>query len=68
MHGTGLKVMYSELDINLLPNAPRVTFRGLSEADSWLNRGRVNYPLLWDRQRQPKPAFTAVVEALRHAR
>jgi endo-1,4-beta-xylanase len=46
----------------------RVTFRGLSDADSWLNRGRMNYPLLWDRQRQPKPAFTAVVEVLRHAR
>ena len=46
----------------------RVTFWGLSDADSWLNRGRMNYPLLWDRQRQPKPAFTAVVEALRNAR
>jgi endo-1,4-beta-xylanase len=110
LHGTGLKVMYSELDINLLSNTPRgadpatanpypnglpdeiqqqlarryadvfgvflkhrdavtrVTFWGLSDADSWLNRGRMNYPLLWDRQRQPKPAFTAVVEALRHGR
>ena len=46
----------------------RVTFWGLSDADSWLNRGRINYPLLWDRQRQPKPAFDAVVEALRSAR
>ena len=46
----------------------RVTFRGLSDADSWLNRGRANNPLLWDRQRQPKPASTAVVEALRHAK
>ena len=45
----------------------RVTFWGLSDADSWLNRGRMNYPLLWDRQRQPKPAFHAVVEVLRHA-
>ena len=25
----------------------RVTFWGLSDADSWLNRGRMNYPLLW---------------------
>jgi endo-1,4-beta-xylanase len=107
LHSTGLKVMYTELDINLLPNAPpgadpavanpyanglpddvqqqlarryadvfrvflkhadavtRVTFWGLSDADSWLNRGRANYPLLWDRQRQPKPAFNAVVDALR---
>lgn len=110
MHVTGLKVMYTELDINLLPNTPRgadpsianpylkglpnevqqqlarryadvfgvflkhrdavtrVTFWGLSDADSWLNRGRMNYPLLWDRQRRPKPAFDAVVEALRTAR
>jgi endo-1,4-beta-xylanase len=110
LHGTGLKVMYSELDINLLPNAgrdadpamanpyanglpdemqqklatryadifalvvkhhdwiSRVTFWGLSDADSWLNRGRMNYPLLWDRQRQPKPAFKAVVDVLERAR
>jgi endo-1,4-beta-xylanase len=110
LHGTGLKVMYTELDINLLPNTPRgadpavanpyasglpdeiqqqlarryagvfgvflkhrdavsrVTFWGLSDADSWLNRGRMNYPLLWDRERRPKPAFTAVVEALRTVR
>ena len=46
----------------------RVTFWGLSDADSWLNRGRMNYPLLWDRQRQPKPAFQAVVEALKRSR
>jgi len=25
----------------------------------------MNYPLLWDRQRQHKPAFDAVVEVLR---
>ena len=110
LHATGLKVVYTELDINLLPNTPRgadpavanpyasglpeevqqqlsrryadvfrvflkhrdavtrVTFWGLSDADSWLNRGRMNYPLLWDRQRQPKPAFEAVVEVLRNAK
>jgi endo-1,4-beta-xylanase len=102
--------MYTELDINLLPNAgrtadpgvanpyaaglpdekqqqlarryadifgvivkhrdsvSRVTFWGLSDADSWLNRGRMNYPLLWDRQRQPKPAFQAVADVLTRAR
>ena len=107
LHATGLKVMYTELDINLLPNTPRgadpatanpyanglpdevqqqlarryadvfrvflkhrdavtrVTFWGLSDADSWLNRGRMNHPLLWDRQRQPKPAFNAVAGVLR---
>ena len=108
LHATGLKVMYSELDIDMLPpgggrsadpslanpyanglpdekqqqlarrygdifrlivkhhdEVSRVTFWGFSDADSWLNRGRANYPLLWDRQRQPKPAFQAVVDALR---
>jgi endo-1,4-beta-xylanase len=28
-------------------------------------RGRTNHPLLWDRDGRPKPAFDAVVEALR---
>jgi endo-1,4-beta-xylanase len=107
---TGLKVMYTEVDINLLPQAgrgappevanpyagglpdekqqelarryadifrvfvkhkdavSRVTFWGLSDADSWLNRGRMNYPLLWDRQRRPKPAFQAIVDVLTAAR
>ncbi len=110
LHSTGLKVMYTELDINLLPQVgrdadpavanpyanglpeekqqqlarryadifaliakhrdwvSRVTFWGLSDADSWLNRGRMNYPLLWDRQRQPKPAFQAVADVLKSAR
>jgi endo-1,4-beta-xylanase len=42
----------------------RVTFWGVSDGDSWLNRGRMNYPLLWNRQHQPKPAFDAVVQVL----
>jgi endo-1,4-beta-xylanase len=105
---TGVKVMITELDVNLLPPAgprgqpptpesnpyanglpddvqralaryyadafrvflkhrdaiTRVTFWGLGDGDSWLNRGRVNHPLLWDRQRQPKPAFGEVVRVL----
>jgi endo-1,4-beta-xylanase len=110
LRSTGLKVMYTEVDINLLPQAARgadpsetnpyvnglpqeqqqalarryadifgifvkhrdavsrVTFWGLSDGDSWLNRGRTNHPLLWDRQRQPKPAFDAVVKVLQGAR
>jgi endo-1,4-beta-xylanase len=47
----------------------RVTFWGVTDGDSWLNdwpvRGRVNYPLLFDRQGQPKPAFDAVVRVAR---
>jgi endo-1,4-beta-xylanase len=49
----------------------RVTFWGLTDATSWLNNfpipGRVNYPLLWDRDGKEKPAFAAVVEVLRSA-
>jgi endo-1,4-beta-xylanase len=44
----------------------RVTFWGVHDGQSWLNdwpiRGRVNYPLLFDRQYQPKPAFYKVIE------
>ena len=109
LRATGLKVMITELDVNLLPPAgprgqppppetnpyvnglpedvqqalarcyadafrvflkhrdalTRVTFWGVSDGDSWLNRGRVNHPLLWDRQRQPKPAFAAVANVLK---
>ncbi|HTS16488.1 MAG TPA: endo-1,4-beta-xylanase [Verrucomicrobiae bacterium] len=47
----------------------RVTFWGVTDADSWLNywpvRGRTNYPLLFDRRCRPKPAFDAVVRAAR---
>ncbi len=43
----------------------RVTFWGVNDGDSWLNnwpvRGRTNYPLLFDRNNQPKPAYFKVV-------
>jgi len=43
----------------------RITFWGVTDGDSWLNnyptRGRANYPLLFDRQGQPKPAFYSVL-------
>jgi endo-1,4-beta-xylanase len=49
----------------------RVTFWGVTDADTsldnWPVRERANHPLLWDRQGRPKPAFNAVVEALRRA-
>ena len=45
----------------------RVTFWGVTDRDSWLNnfpvRGRTNYPLLFDREGKPKPAFDAVIRA-----
>lgn len=47
----------------------RVTFWGVTDGDSWKNNwpvaGRTNYPLLFDREGQPKPAFYAVVELAR---
>lgn len=43
----------------------RVTFWGVNDGQSWLNGwpipGRTNYPLLFDRQFKPKPAFDAVI-------
>ncbi len=45
----------------------RVTLWGVSDKDSWKNnwpiRGRTNYPLLFDREGEPKPAVKAVIEA-----
>jgi endo-1,4-beta-xylanase len=44
----------------------RVTFWGVNDGQSWLNnwpvRGRTNYPLLFDRKFQPKPAYEAVAK------
>jgi endo-1,4-beta-xylanase len=112
LRATGVKVLITELDVNLLPPAgprgqpaspetnpyatglpdsmqqalaryyadafrvllthrtsiARVTFWGVSDGDSWLNRGRVNHPLLWDRERRPKPAFDEVVKVLTTSR
>jgi endo-1,4-beta-xylanase len=52
----------------------RVTFWGVTDGDSWLNdwpiRGRTSYPLLFDRNGQPKPAFAEVLKtatAVKHA-
>jgi len=45
----------------------RVTFWGVNDGQSWLNGfpvpGRTNYPLLFDREFKPKPAFYAVIDA-----
>jgi len=46
----------------------RVTLWGISDRYSWLNdwliRGRSDYPLLFDRNYKPKPAFDAVIKVL----
>ena len=47
-------------------NIDRITFWGVNDGQSWLNgfpvRGRTNYPLLFDRQFNPKPAFYSVID------
>lgn len=44
----------------------RVTFWGVADGDSWLNRwpveGRTSYPLLFDRQGKSKLAFQSVIK------
>jgi endo-1,4-beta-xylanase len=43
----------------------RITFWGVNDGQSWLNnwpiKGRTNYPLLFDRNFKPKPAFEKVI-------
>jgi endo-1,4-beta-xylanase len=50
----------------------RITFWGVTDGDSWLNdfpiRGRTNFPLLFDREGKPKPAFDAVMKTAREAK
>lgn len=45
----------------------RVTFWGVQDGNSWRNnwpiRGRADYPLLFDRDCKPKPAFDAVIKS-----
>jgi endo-1,4-beta-xylanase len=47
----------------------RVTFWGVHDGQSWRNywpiRGRTEYPMLFDRRCQPKPALEAVVAVAR---
>ncbi|WP_205502390.1 endo-1,4-beta-xylanase [Rufibacter psychrotolerans] len=47
----------------------RVTFWGVTDGDSWLNnwpiKGRTSYPLIFDRNYQPKPALEAIVQAVK---
>lgn len=48
-------------------NITRITFWGVNDGQSWLNGwpapGRTNYPLLFDREFKPKPAFYKVIGA-----
>jgi endo-1,4-beta-xylanase len=46
----------------------RVTFWGVRDGDSWLNfwpiRGRTNYPLLFNRDGEPKKAFYKIISLI----
>ena len=46
----------------------RVTFWGVDDGQSWLNgfpvKGRTNYPLLFGRDLEPKPAYQSVLKVL----
>jgi endo-1,4-beta-xylanase len=48
----------------------RVTFWGVNDGQSWLNnwpvRGRTNYPLLFDREYKPKPAYDKIIALAQH--
>jgi endo-1,4-beta-xylanase len=47
----------------------RVTFWGADDGHSWLNGWRgENYPLVFDRQLQYKPAFAAIIDVLTNPR
>jgi len=63
-----LAVRYADIFTLFLKHSDkikRVTFWGPSDQYSWLNswpiKGRTNYPLLFDREGNPKPAFHAVI-------
>lgn len=51
------------------PAVTMIGFWGTHDGRSWLNdfpvKGRTNHPLLFDRKLEPKPALTAVLDALR---
>jgi endo-1,4-beta-xylanase len=67
---TRLAERYAELFALFIKHSDtisRITFWGVDDGHSWKNnfpvRGRTDYPLLFDRQCQPKPAFFAVIKA-----
>lgn len=49
-------------------NVSRVTFWGLTDGQTWRNdwpvHGRTDYPLLFDRKFQPKPAYKAIIKTV----
>ena len=65
---TQLATSYEELFTLFLKHKnkiSRITFWGVYDGQSWLNgwpiKGRTNYPLLFDRSFEPKPAFFNII-------
>lgn len=60
LYGELFKVLMRHSDV-----VTRVTFWGISDGDSWLNnwpiKGRMNHPLLFDRNLKPKPAYDTLI-------
>ena len=52
-------------------NFSRITFWAVHDGQSWRSympiRGRTDYPMLFDRQCKPKPAFYAVIKTIQNA-
>jgi endo-1,4-beta-xylanase len=63
---------YFKLFLKYKGSLSRVTFWGLTDPQSWRNnwpiRGRAAYPLLFDKNYQPKPAFDAVIKSISEMR
>ncbi|MCU0315098.1 MAG: endo-1,4-beta-xylanase [Fimbriimonadaceae bacterium] len=71
LHGERYRQAF-ELFLKHRDKVGRVTLWGVHDGLSWLNgfpiRGRTDYPLLFDRNLKPKPAFFAVQQAAQAAR
>ena len=55
-----------ELFLKYREHIERVSFWGTSDVQSWKNeypmKGRTDYPLLFDRSYQAKPAYDAIIQ------
>jgi endo-1,4-beta-xylanase len=59
---------FFKLFVKYKDNISRVTFWGVTDGHSWKNnfpvRGRTDYPLLFDRDYQPKPAVNEIIRLM----
>lgn len=65
---TARSLEFFKLFVKYKDNISRVTFWGVTDGHSWKNnfpvRGRTDYPLLFDRDYQPKPAVHEIIRLL----